>query len=86
LPPRRSVDSEPFVEVTYDNKQTERIATAELTVEQVLARIGDRAEEMDTAARLEKAGMTRAPLTSGWQGALGRETEAGRAEFIPRQQ
>lgn len=41
---------------------------------------------MDTAARLSKAGMTRAPLTSGWQGALGRETEAGRVEFIPRQQ
>lgn len=34
--PLDSVDSEPFVEIHYENKKVERIATANLTIAQII--------------------------------------------------
>eukprot|EP00887_Chlorella_sp_A99_P000468 scaffold17.g468.t1 len=82
---RVRVKGEPFVEVQYENKQVERIATAHLTISQVIEQVMSRAEEMETGQKLKGAGLQNDKIASGWGGAAGREAEAGSVQFIPRQ-
>jgi hypothetical protein len=45
---RVRVKGDPFIEVTYENKQVERIHTADLNITQIIQQVQNKAEEMDT--------------------------------------
>ena len=73
------------MEIQYDNKNVERITTADKTVLQILELVQNKAEEMDTAQKLKDAGLKDQQLESSWLADLGKETEVGRPVNIPRQ-
>lgn len=73
------------MEITYENKKVERILTKDLTVQQILNQIGSVAEQMDTLDKLKAAGLDKEKIDSQWQSGVGRETELGVRQNIPRQ-
>ena len=84
--PSRRVGGAPFVEVQYEStKAVERIATAGLTIQQILEVVQNKAEELDTGAKLQAAGLKETRLQTSWLSGTGKEREVGKAAFIPRQ-
>lgn len=81
------IKGESYVEVTYENKSVERIVASGRTVNQILELVQNKAEEMDTAAKLKDAGLAGKQLETSWAGLAGRkEAEVGGALRIPRTQ
>ena len=66
-------------------KAVERVATAKLTIQQILEVVQNKAEELDTGAKLQAAGLREARLETSWLSGMGKEREMGKAAFIPRQ-
>ena len=72
--------------IEYVNKSVERIATAKLSIGQILELVQNRAEEMDTAVKLKAAGIYGQKLESSWMQHLGKEKDVGASYHVPRQQ
>ena len=78
--------SEPIIEIEYENKNVERMVTSNMTITQILERVQNIAQEMDTAAKLKAAGLEGQKLVSPWLQSAGKEEGVGNSARIPRQQ
>ena len=80
------VKSEPIIEIEYENKSVERIVTSNMSITQILELVQNKAQEMDTAAKLKAAGIDGQKLISPWLQTNGKEQGVGQSAHIPRQQ
>lgn len=65
------------MQIEYNNKEKDRIMTADLTVQQILNRIKTTSETMDTNQQLKTAGYSELKLDSNWNATSGRERDCG---------
>ena len=77
--------SDPFIEIEYENKEVARIVTSKLNVVEILDIVQSKAQEMDTGAKLQAAGLQGKKLVSPWLQSAGRERDIGAAAHVPRQ-
>lgn len=74
---------ESYVEIEYANKQIDNFKTANMTVQQIIARIRTTSETMDTREQLKAAGLADVKLESNWGVEVGRERECGKPYNSP---
>ncbi|KDD75618.1 hypothetical protein H632_c589p1 [Helicosporidium sp. ATCC 50920] len=81
---RLNLKQDPYVEITYENKKVEKIATGDLNVRKIVERIDSVAADMETEAILKGAGLHGQTIVSTWHSEIGREREVGERTNIDR--
>jgi hypothetical protein len=80
------VSGEPTIEIEYENQKKEVINTSSISIGEILDLVQSKAQEMDTSAKLQAAGLAGQTLESPWLEDIGKETHVGQSQQIPRQQ
>lgn len=76
---------DPKVEIEYDNKEVTKLETSEMTVDDIVNIVKNRADEMEMNAQLKAAGLSGYTFSSTWNRNTKSKDFVGSAHKIPRQ-